>query len=194
MYSRAGQDLMILKLLGTETRHFLEIGSADAIINNNTYLLESNYGWSGIMVECDAKYEDGYKTHRTSNYLIEDATNVDYRQLMDSMNFPETVGYLQIDLEVCNCSTLTVLENLDATVFDKYTFGFVSFRHDIYTGNHYNTREISREIFKKRGYVCIAEDVLYDSKDPFEDWYVHPSMVSDIPYMRRFLPWEELIM
>jgi hypothetical protein len=192
MYSQAGQDKMIVQLLGTEPRHFLEIGSAHAIEFNNTYLLESKYGWTGIMVEYDGKYEDTYKEHRTSKYLIQDATTVDYRTLMDSMNFPEQVGFLQIDLEVNNRSTLSVLEKLDNTVFDKYTFGFVAFEHDIYTGNHYNTRERSREIFKKRGYVPVAEDVLFDSVAPFEDWYVHPSIVSPPP-VKCFMPWEKIV-
>lgn len=194
MYSQSGQDQIILRLLGPEKRFFLEIGSNDAIENNNTYLLESKYGWEGIMVEYDQKYEESYKKHRKSKYVIDDARNVNYRELLDSMNFPTSMGYLQIDLEVNNKSTLDVLEKINTTVLDKYTFAFVSFEHDIYTGNHFDTREISRKIFENRGYLRIASDVLFDYRAPFEDWYIHPSLVDTSNINpTQFTPWEVLV-
>ena len=59
------------------------------------------------------------------------------------------MDYLQIDLDVNNKSTLDTLMLLDQTVFDKYKFSTVTFENDIYTGDYFNTRELSREIFKK---------------------------------------------
>lgn len=194
MYSQSGQDKVIVKLLGEEKRFFLEIGSNHAINNNNTYLLESKYGWEGLMIEYDKQYEDSYKEHRKSKYIISDATKVQYRDIMDSMNFPNNMGYLQIDLEVNNRSTLTTLEILDKTVFDKYKFAFVSFEHDIYTGDYFDTRNISRKIFESRGYIRIASDVLFDRRAPFEDWYIHPSLVNtDNIIETQFTPWEVLL-
>jgi hypothetical protein len=50
-----------------------------------------------------------------------------------------------------------------------------------------NTREISREIFKKRGYELVFPDVavFYEGGYcPFEDWYVHPDLV-DMNYVNK---------
>jgi hypothetical protein len=81
---------------------------------------------------------------------------------------------------VNNRSTLTTLEIFDKTVFDKHTFGVVTFEHDIYTGNFFDTQEESRRIFEKRGYVRLFSNVkAYDNYRwcEFEDWYAHPAMI-----------------
>ena len=90
------------------------------------------------------------------------------------------IDYLQIDLEANDKSTLDVLNIFDSSVFEKYKFATVTFEHDIYTGDWFNTRNISREIFKKNGYVLVFPDVkvYYGGRYcPFEDWYIHPDLV-----------------
>lgn len=181
-YSQAGQDLFVVAL--TKGKHggtFLEIGSNDPVTHNNSYLLESEYRYSGVMVEYDPKFAAGYRRLRTrSVYIFGDAQQVNYREYLDVHHFPEHVDYLQIDLDVNNRSTLNTLELLDRTVFDKYKFATVTFEHDIYTGNHFNTRERSRQIFADRGYVILFPDVsvFYEGREcVFEDWYVHPDLV-----------------
>ena len=128
------------------------------------------------MVEWE-NYLDLYKQYRTNSIpIIGDATQVKYRELLDSNGFPETIDYLQIDLDVNNKCALNVLLLLNETLFDKYKFGTITFKHDIYTGNFYDTREISRKIFKDRGYILLFPDVnvsWYDADVPFEDWYIH---------------------
>jgi hypothetical protein len=146
------------------------------------------------MVEYDKTFEDSYITHRKSDYIIGDATKVDYRTYMDEHGYPENMGYLQIDLEVNNRSTLDTLELLDRTVFDKYTFAVVTFEHDIYTGDHFGTRLKSREIFERRGYIRMCSDVLYDRRAPFEDWYIHPTLVNVDGIKRHDTePWEDIL-
>jgi hypothetical protein len=45
------------------------------------------------------------------------------------------------------------------------------------------TRTKSREIFKKRGYIRVFEDIHNIYPDSvFEDWYVHPELI-DIGYI-----------
>lgn len=60
---------------------------------------------------------------------------------------------------------------------DKYKFATVTFEHDIYRGDYFNTRNESRKLFKEKGYVLVFPDVK-DSNNMFEDWYVHPSLVN----------------
>jgi len=201
--SQASQDLFYLKALNYKRNgHFLEIGSNHPIFCNNTYIAESNYNWKGIMVEYDPGFAPLYTIHRPNSlHIINDAQNVDYRKLLDDNNFPVHIDYLQIDLDVENRSTLNVLELLDRTVFDKYTFATVTFEHDIYRGDFFDTREASRKLFANRGYKLAFSDVslyvapddmskmMLDSKidkqpgardggkKSFEDWYIHPSLL-----------------
>jgi hypothetical protein len=181
-YSQASQDIFALTLSGHKKNGtFLEIGSNHPINHSNTYLMESQYNWRGVMVEID-NYLELYKTHRPSSIpVIADATKVNYSEILDSNKFPTVIDYLQIDLDVDNKSTLDVLLLLNETVFDKYKFSTITFEHDIYTGNYYDTREISRKIFKERGYILLFPDVYvsYNGMDiPFEDWYIHPDCVN----------------
>ena len=182
---QAQQDKFVLQTLGFKRDgSFLEIGSNHPININNTYILEHDYDWTGIMVEYDSKWLPEYKTHRPKSiHAIHDATTIDYAALLDSSGLPNVIDYLQIDLEVENRSTLTVLEKLDAEVFDTYTFSTVTFEHDIYRGNFFDTRRISRDIFERRGYVRVFGDISNESaRDVYEDWYVHPDHV-DMDYI-----------
>lgn len=183
-YSQAGQDLFVLAATNNKKNgFFLEIGSNHPSYNNNSFLLETQYNWKGLLVEYDKSFETSYKIERSNSlYVINDARLVNYREILDNNHFPLNMDYLQIDLDVDNKSTLDTLLLLDQTVFDKYKFATITFEHDIYSGNFFDTREISRQIFEKRGYLLAFPDVkvFWNGKhQPFEDWYVHPDLVSN---------------
>ena len=188
-YGQAQQDKFVVKILKEKTNgYFIEIGSNHPININNTYILENKYQWKGIMVEYDNNFLPLYKQHRPNSiHLINDATKIDYKRTFEINNVPLVIDYLQIDLEARNGSTINTLKKLDDEILDKYKFATITFEHDIYSTNINNTREISREIFKKRGYVCVFEDI--HNKDPnyvYEDWYVHPDLV-DMNYINNLI-------
>ena len=188
MYSgQAHQDKFVVHILKEKKNgYFLEIGSNHPIHINNTYLLEKKYDWKGIMVEYESNYLPLYKEHRPNSiHLINDATMIDYKNVFETNNMPLSFDYLQIDLEANNGSTLNTLKKLDNEVFDTYQFATVTFEHDIYHTNFDNTRLKSRDIFKKRGYVCVFEDISNDGQ-PYEDWYVHPDLV-DMNYVTNVI-------
>jgi hypothetical protein len=181
MYNgQAQQDKFVIHALqGKRFGYFLEIGSNDPIHINNTYLLESNYNWKGIMVEYEPRFLPLYKEHRPNSiHIINDASQIVYKDVLETMNAPHAMDYLQIDLEEENGSTLRTLQNLDRNIFDTYTFATVTFEHDIYHSNKHNTREISREIFARRGYTPVFQDINNGIEFPYEDWYVHPTLVN----------------
>ncbi len=179
--SQASQDIFVARMTGYKRDgRFLEIGSNHPVTTNNTYMLESCLGWSGLLVEYDKRFEPMYQTKRpASQYIINDARRIDYANALES--YPQSMDYLQIDLDADNRSTLDVLELLDRTVFQRHKFATVTFETDIYRGDFFNTRAMSREIFKSHGYQLIFPDVKVfwegDYK-PFEDWYVHPDLVN----------------
>ena len=121
-----------------------------------------------------------------SIHVINDATIIDYKSVFENNNVPSIFDYLQIDLEANNGSTIKTLEKLDNEIFDAYKFATVTFEHDIWHTNFDNTRLKSRDIFKKRGYVSVFEDVNNGFDYPYEDWYVHPELV-DMNYISNLI-------
>jgi len=184
---QANQDKFVLNVLKEKSfGYYLEIGSNHPININNTYLLETKYNWKGIMVEYNASYLPLYQEYRRNSiHIINDATEVDYKTVFETNNMPIQFDYLQIDLDVDNGSTLRTLQKLDNEIFDTYKFATVTFEHDRYHSNHSNTRETSREIFEKRGYIRVFGDINNEG-NPYEDWYVHPDLV-DMTYVNTLI-------
>ena len=182
---QAGQDGFVINILKQKKDgYFLEIGSNEPVYINNTYKLETEYNWKGIMVEYDTGFLPVYQTQRNKSiHLMNDARNIDYNAELKKANFPTNIDYLQIDLEVDHKSTLDVIEIFNDTVFGEYKFATVTFETDIYRGDYFNTRARSREIFETHGYVRVFSDVMLSLPEiglgdcPFEDWYVHPDLV-----------------
>lgn len=187
------QDKFVVTVLKNKPNgFFLEIGSNHPKNINNSYVLEKELNWNGIMIEYDEIFKPMYEEMRpNSTHVINDATKIDYVQLLKDTNAPSNIDYLQIDLEVSNRSTLTTLEILDNTVFDNYKFAIITFEHDIYTGDYFNTRQASREILLRRGYVLVFPDVT-NYPCPFEDWYVHPDLV-DMNFVNKIKTERQLI-
>lgn len=190
-YSQAYQDIFVISVLkNKKDGYFLEIGANDPIKHNNTYLLENKYNWKGLMVEYDKSFEQSYINKRKKSlYVLRDATKIDYLTILKKYDFPKNIDYLQIDLDVNNKSTLNTLYLLNSTIFDEYKFATITFEHDIYRGNFFDTREISRKIFNERGYILVFPDVKVwwlNEHKAFEDWYVHPDLV-DMEYINKII-------
>tara|TARA_B100001996_G_scaffold377730_1_gene360797 strand:- start:1320 stop:1979 length:660 start_codon:yes stop_codon:yes gene_type:complete len=177
---QAEQDKFVLNILKNKKKgFFLEIGSNHPIKINNSYILEKNYEWNGIMVEYDNKWLNDYKKFRPNSiHIINDATKIDYKKLFEINNVPMNLDYLQIDLWVKNGSTLNTLKKLNSEVMDKHKFATITFEHDIYDTNYLNTRLVSRKIFEDRGYVRVFSDI-NNGGYPYEDWYIHPDLVDN---------------
>jgi len=69
-YSQNSQDLFVYSVLQKNNGYFLEIGSNHPIIHNNTYLLENNFNWKGLLIEYDKSFEKLYKIERPNSIII----------------------------------------------------------------------------------------------------------------------------
>jgi len=80
LYGQAEQDKFVLNILkNKQNGYFLEIGSNHPVNINNSYLLETQYNWKGIMVEYNSSFLPLYKQYRPNSiHIINDATKVDY--------------------------------------------------------------------------------------------------------------------
>jgi|TARA_B100000035_G_scaffold181004_1_gene154469 hypothetical protein len=204
----AGQDKFVLNINKfKKDGYFLEFGSQEPITANNTYLLESEYGWKGVMFEWEDKYAPKYEKYRgdDTSYIIGDAVAHDYVEIFSGLDVPEVIDYLQIDLEPGMLTPLELLNKLNEQVMDDHKFATITFEHDIYCGqpgsrhnvggpwngwqpypssNFQKVKTESRKILEDRGYVLVFPNV-NDDKDaelPFEDWWVHPDLV-DMDYV-----------
>jgi len=198
-HGQAGQDAFVQWVLKEKRNgHFLEIGSNDPIIINNSYVLENDYGWKGVMVEMVTDYLPKYLEHRpTAIHIMEDATQVDFNQVLQQLAPPEKlVDYLQIDLEVSNDSTMGALEQVEKTMQDGYKYAVVTFEHDVYADTTYDTRPRSREVFERNGYVRVFADVKNEG-NAYEDWYVHPDLVDmariEAVRTEESLEWQQIL-
>ena len=182
-YSQAGQDLFVLNVLNHKRNGtFLEIGSNHPITISNTFLLEREYGWKGVMVDQHDHWTGLYKEHRPlSEYIIHDAVTIDYEKALE--NYPRDMDYLQIDLEVNNMSTLNTLLNLNDSVLKSHRFAVITFEHDFYRGDYFRTRDLSRIILRDLGYKLLYPDV-----ELFEDWWVHPELVNPAIIEKPLVP------
>ena len=211
-HSQVGQDKFVINALEFKTNgFFFEFGSQDPIEINNSYTLEKEFGWTGVMFEWDEKYVPLYEKHRSEDttFVIADATAIDYKEVFPALQVKKELDYLQIDLESGMGTPLELLKKLDEEVLDDYKFATVTFEHDIYCArpnsrdnvgcdengwrpfdpdSFHKVRDGSREIFEKRGYVSVLNDVKCskEHQNPFEDWWVHPDLV-DMEHIQKII-------
>lgn len=180
--SQAYQDMFILTMLnGKENGSYVEIGASDGKVLSNTYLLEKQYKWWGVSVDIEPHVKPLFDIHdRTSNLIIHDALTLDYKKVFEENGFGKQIDYLQLDIEP-QYNTLNCLKRLP---LDEYRFSVITYETDLYDP-HFSleaslkNREESRRILLSHGYELIVGNICnLRTDDPFEDWYVDPTVVS----------------
>jgi hypothetical protein len=173
-HSKHFQDMFVLSAYrGKREGSYLEIGSGDPFVHNNTALLEEEFGWKGISIDISEALCYSFSESRRNTVICADATKIDYEQLFKMHSVDNKIDYLQID---CDDFSIAVLEKIP---FARYKFGIVTFEHDSYrlgTDKKYQ----AKRILEKHGYVCVVSNVSFTKGHPYEDWYYHPDVV-EIP-------------
>lgn len=177
-YSQASQDQFVYLLLyellhKQDAGSYLEIGAGHPSSGNNSYSFEKTLGWKGISIDITDACKRAWYSSRQNPLLIEDATQSDYRSVLQS--FPKVIDYLSLDIDN---SYDVVLRRIP---FDEHTFKIITIEHDFYRyGDTY--RQAEREILTSLGYHLLCPNVVifYNGKDSaFEDWWIHPSAFPD---------------
>jgi hypothetical protein len=153
---------------------YLEIGAGYPFFGNNTYLLESEYKWKGVSLDVTPESIERYFRDRNNIALLRDATQVDYADLLEETKMPTTIDYLQLD---CDPSS-TTYEVLTKIPFDKYKFAVITYEHDNYNDKTKSYKQKSREYLLSKGYELVLTNIASQGDNDYEDWYVHPDLVS----------------
>lgn len=181
-YSQAYQDMFVLAVLdGKQNGTYLEIGAGEPWFGNNTALLETKFNWNGISIDILQQNVNDFKACRKNLIYLADATNVDYVKLIEDSNLGNTIDYLQID---CDPASVTY-DVLTKIPFDKYKFAVITYEHDFYADESKLYREKSRVYLMANGYKLIVADVALNNTDTYEDWWIHPDLIST-PVFNKF--------
>lgn len=175
-YAEAYQDMFVLLASGAKRNGtYLEIGAGNPTYGNNTWLLESQFGWTGISIDLDKSLVDEWPKHNRAGCIHANALEVDYAALLEKM--PQTIDYLQVDIDPADVS-LKALERVLAT--SGKTFGVVTFEHDAYCQVTNSIQDKAAALLTGAGYVNIVKNVAPDSWRNYEDWWVHASYISSV--------------
>ena len=179
--ARENQDRFAVAVLDGKTNGtYVEVGGYLPIEWSNTFMLEKEFGWTGISLELFEKFSSQWNGVRSNNCITCDATKVDLNSLIDENNLPKIIDFLQLDIDPA-VSTFKVLENID---FDKHSFRIITFEHDVYRGGDtIEIRDKSREILQSHGYTLLIPDVRHGDLK-FEDWYIKEDLMPSDTWKR----------
>jgi len=175
-WSQAGQDLFVIQACNYKKNGtFVEVGAMHSSYMSNTYLLETEFGWSGVSFEIDSLRAEEFNQNRKTECILGDATISDYSSIFKEKNLPRYIDYLQVDIEPASQS-LQALELIMAT---GYRFRTITFEHDFYVdSNNKEIKDKQKELLAGLGYSLYREDICHDEAqlEPFEDWWILKEM------------------
>tara|TARA_S200000501_G_scaffold304337_1_gene292377 strand:+ start:363 stop:1064 length:702 start_codon:yes stop_codon:yes gene_type:complete len=171
-WSQAMQDMFVLSMHdGKKNGFYVEIGADLPRIINNSYLLETEYGWNGVSFEYDKDKVNFFNTIRNNKCVCTDATTFDYKSYFEENNYPKQIDYLQLDIDPPS-GTFAALKQLP---LDDYRFSVITYETDLYSaGADIQDEEI--KIFESYGYELVVRNVCNEG-NPFEDWWVDPNII-----------------
>ena len=173
-WSQSMQDIFVMSMLdGKRNGVYVEIGADQPRVISNTYLLESEFDWSGVSFELDADKVTYFNSIRRNKCFCEDATLYNYKSLFEERNYPKQIDYLQLDIDPAE-GTLRALKTLP---LDDYRFSVITYETDVYSSGA-DIQDEQIEILESHGYQLVAKNVKCEG-NPYEDWWVDPAIVSE---------------
>jgi hypothetical protein len=172
--SQAGQESFVLNALNEKREgYYVEIGSFESYVTNNTYLLETQYDWKGVGLEILPDPCSNYNANRKNLCLNVNAVTFDYQSYFDKNNFPMQIDYLQVDID----PPLNTLAALVKVLQSNRRFSVITFEHDLYVKKENQAvKDIQKYILSQLGYSLVVENAKHDWRE-FEDWWVDPKVI-----------------
>lgn len=176
------QDIFAYKLCGSNGFYW-DIGCNEPCAckgdwGNNTYSLEKNHEWEGLLFDIRKHYTEdkwGLKNRPSSKFFSEDATSNEFVEILKRETKTDRVDFISLDID--DNGLLKVVENIFKT---GIRFKTMTLEHNNNIGE--KCKEESRSALSSEGYVPLFLDVKFYPRahEPgesgiFEDWWIDPS-------------------
>lgn len=201
-YSQLGQDIFVLLTLNFKKNgYFVDFGATDGIQINNTYLLETQYEWNGIVCEPSINYYSALSSNRKchienkcvykkSGELVEfmdcDArelsTIVGYDNDKWSWNRVKNITYkvetISLDdlLDKYNAPETIDYISIDTEGSELNILEAFSFNRNIsiitVEHNHTDKREKIFDLLNSKNFTRVYKDI-----SDFDDWYINNKLM-----------------
>ncbi len=195
--SQLNQDLMVLHVLNKKKNgFFVEFGATDGKDKSNTYLLEKEFGWTGILCEPSVKWHNKLSSNRSciidhrcvwsasnQNLLFCDTKNAEFSSINQFVNFDmhkrdaansyivRSVSLNDLLMEHQAPSYIDFLsvdtEGSEFEILKSVDFSKYSFGIISVEHNFTSNRELIASLLISKGYKNI-----YPTFSRFDDWYV----------------------
>tara|TARA_Y100000996_G_scaffold411071_1_gene394543 strand:- start:533 stop:1303 length:771 start_codon:yes stop_codon:yes gene_type:complete len=184
------QDLLVDFFLNKEKGYFCEVGACDGLVHSNTYFLEKNKKWSGILCEPASFWIEKLKTNRpgsiieTSPVFSISGININFKEQKGGRSFIDTSNKNRNEdtkkLNTISLNDLFTKNNVkeidylsidtEGTEFEILkSLNFEIYRPKLITIEH-NYKDYRKKIFnflQKKKYKRIFKSV-----SRFDDWYL----------------------
>jgi FkbM family methyltransferase len=205
--SQLGQDRFVLFVLG-ELRgvgFFVEFGAADGLAYSNTYLLEQEYGWKGIVSEPSPAYQAALRRNRRcaiSDRCVWTRTGetVPFRLVGSFPELSTMADFLNVDqhdrseatpIDVLTISLNDLLrqhnaprridyisidtEGSELAILEAFDFSAYDVRAFTIEHNFTPAREKIRRLMEANGYKQVLEPF-----SKWDDWYLRAEIVNQL--------------
>ncbi len=198
------QDLIALYVSEFKVKgYFVEFGATDGITLSNTYLLEKNYGWSGILAEPGKLWHKNLFANRKayistkcvwrdSGQLLEfNETSIGELSTLEVFSNSDTHSVSRISEFKYQVETITLLELLEIhsapEVIDYISIDTEGSEYEILSAFDFDKFRF-RFISCEHNFTSSQEYVynlltshgyvrVFEDVSRFDDWYVHPELV-----------------
>ena len=203
--SQLRQDLFVLANLNFKRNgFFVEFGASDGLSLSNSFLLESEFGWTGILAEPALVWQNNLKINRPSSIIEQKCVWTNSHSFVE-LNETRSPEYSTIDeyssrdshsvkrlngkkYQVETISLSDLLEKHNAPKVISYisidtegsefeilrAFDFTKYRFDIITIEHNFSKSRTQIEELLRSHDYIRK---FEDLSQFDDWYIHKSLV-----------------
>jgi hypothetical protein len=133
---------------------YVEIGSSHWVEGNHTYMLEKEFGWTGVGIDIEKHHADNYNEARSNPCIAGDATTFNWDKYFEENNFPNQIDFLSIDTDASNLLSLINLP------LSRYRFSTIVLENKESSNQALDidekVKKIQREILAKYNYTLIG--------------------------------------
>jgi FkbM family methyltransferase len=205
--SQLGQEIFVLSRLGWKRGgYYVEFGATDGRTLSNTWLLDRQFGWRGILAEPgrvwrDALVAEGRNAHLDFGCVWTETgqtltfAETAYAELSTLSQFAGRDKHDRSDASTYEVTTISLTDLLmkhgapqvidylsidtegsELAILEAFDFRRYRFRCITCEHNYTADRDKILDLLWRRGYRRV-----YEEFSQFDDWYVHESMLNSTP-------------